>query len=89
MSVVLLASVSACTYPRWIVQDTQKLDPDDYREVDSRQFPSAVGNITPENPLLRLQVYSEATYNYAEKVQVARYVQDYKVRPVFLALGLL
>lgn len=86
---LLLVVASACTNPRWIIQDEQTVDPNDFTDISSRQFPDVVGEITPESPLLRLQIYSETSYEYAEKVLVERFVQDYKVRPVFLGLGLL
>lgn len=86
---LLLLLASGCTNARWMIQNEQRIDPNDYSEVSSRQFPDAIGNVTPDNPVLRLQVYSESTYRYAEKILVARYIQDYKIRPVFLALGVL
>lgn len=85
----LLIAVTACTNPRWIIQEEQQVDPNDFTEISSREFPDAAGAISAQDPVLRLQIYSETTYEYAEKILMARYVQDYKVRPVFLGLGVL
>lgn len=86
---ILLFSVSACTNPRWMIKDRQTVDPNEYKKISSREFLMPAGNVTPEVPILRLQVLSENTYEYAEKVLMARYVQDYKLNPFFFAAGLL
>lgn len=79
--------LGACTNPRWMVKDTQTIDPEDYTLISSKEFPTVSQDPTSEDPVLHLQVMSQRKYEYAQKVLMARYVQDYKVRPFFFSLG--
>lgn len=47
-----------------------------------------VGEVTPENPVLKLELYSKTKFEYTERVLMQRTIQDYKLRPGFVALGL-
>lgn len=78
----------ACTSARWTVKERSAIDRDDYRVISSEEFLSISSEVTPESPNLNLQVLSNTTYEFAEKVQVQRTIQDYKLRPGFVALGI-
>ncbi|MDR8391039.1 caspase family protein [Aliifodinibius sp. S!AR15-10] len=85
----LLLLAGACTNPRWIVKDSQTIDPEDYTLISSKEFPAVAQPPTHEDPVLHIQIMSKRNYEYAQKVLMARYVQDYKMRPVFFSLGLM
>ncbi len=86
---LFLLLAGACTNPRWMVKETQSVDPNDAELISSREFPAVSSQPSPEDPVLHLNIMSRQRYEYAEKVLMARYVQDYKVRPFFFSLGVL
>ena len=79
----------SCTSARWTVKEKSAVDPDDYNVLSSTEFLSTSSTISPENPNLELQVLSNTRYEYAEKILVQRTIQDYKLKPGFLALGII
>lgn len=85
---VLTFTGFACTSARWTVKEKSAVDRDDYRILNSEEFLSTASAVTPESPTLKLQVLSETTYEYAEKILVQRTIQDYKIKPGFLVLGI-
>ncbi|MFH5832390.1 caspase family protein [Halalkalibaculum sp. DA3122] len=86
---VLVLVLGACTNPRWMVKDTQTIDPEDYTLLSSREFPAVSQPPTAEDPVLHLQLMSQQRYEFAQKVLMERYVQDYKIRPFFFSLGVM
>lgn len=86
---VVLAVLASCTSPRWTVKNEQAVDKSDYVVLDRTRYLGQVGEVTPQNPVLRLQLLSHTTYEYAEKVLLQRNIQEFKLRPGFVALGLL
>lgn len=88
---ILIFSLTAfaCTSARWAVKEQSAVDPDDYSVLSSEEFLSTSSPLSPENPNLKLQVLSKTRYEYAQKVLVQRTIQDYKLKPGFLALGLI
>lgn len=79
----------ACTGARWTVKDKEAVDRDDFSVLSTEEFLSISSPVTPESPNLKLQVLSNTKYEYAEKVLVQRTIQDYKLKPGFVALGLI
>lgn len=65
------------------------MDRDDYRTLDRSLFLRNLSPVTPESPTLRLQVLSNTTYEYSEKVLAQRTIQDYRIKPGFLVLGMI
>jgi hypothetical protein len=57
--------------------------------VKNDEFLQEIGSLSPENPVLKLQLLSHTTYEYSEKVLVERNIQEYRLRPGLVALGLL
>ncbi len=86
---VFCISGIACTSARWTVKEKSAVDPGDYSKLSSKEFLSPSSTVSPENPNLELQVLSNIRYEYAEKVLVQRTIQDYKLKPGFLALGII
>lgn len=84
--VVLL--LSACTSGRWIVEEEQAVDEDDYRETGRSHIFRQSEQVSPDRPVLDLDVYSLVEMEYAEKILMQRYIQDYKLNIPFLVLGL-
>lgn len=84
-----LAALSSCTSARWTVKDKSALDREEYRVLGSEEFLEMAAPATPENPTLNLQVKSKNTYEFSQKVLAQRTIQDYKLKPGFMILGLL
>jgi len=85
----LAFSAYACTGARWTVKDKSAIDREDYSIINTEEFLSTSSPVTPESPNLKLQVLSDTKYEYAEKVLMQRTIQDYKLKPGFVALGLI
>lgn len=85
----MILTFVGCTNARWMVKDTDSVDQDDYELLSEKEFPDVDQPPTPEDPILHLQFKSRQQYEYAEKVLIARHVQDYKVRPFFFTLGVM
>jgi hypothetical protein len=85
---VLSAAIGACTSARWTVKEKSAIDQDDYEIMEQTYFLKPADEITPQNPVFKLDLYSERTYEYTQRVLVHRNIQEYKLRPGFLALGL-
>ncbi|HET6528022.1 MAG TPA: caspase family protein [Balneolaceae bacterium] len=85
---LLLFVVSSCTTGRWTVKNKSAVDQSDYEILEQHQFLKISGDVSPEAPVLQLDVLSRTKYRYAQKVLVQRNIQDYKLRPWFTALGL-
>ncbi|NGP76441.1 SH3 domain-containing protein [Balneolaceae bacterium YR4-1] len=79
----------ACTGARWTVKDKSAVDRDDYSVISTEEILEVSSPVTPESPNLKLQMLSNTKYEFAEKVLVQRSIQDYKLKPGFVALGLI
>lgn len=80
--------LASCTSGRWIVTDEQAVDRDEYLILEEQPFLQQEEEVTPDNPVLRMELLAERRYEYPEKVQAERNVQNYRLRPAFVALGL-
>lgn len=79
---------SSCTTARWTVKDRHAVDKSDYEVVEEKRFLKRDGQPNPENPVLQLSLMKRTKYRYAERVLAERTIQDYRLRPGFVALGL-
>jgi len=84
----LLFTAVACTSARWTVKDKTATDKSDFKVLEQKQFLAPAGEVTPDNPILNINLLSRTKYQYAQKVLVQRNIQKYKLRPGFLAFGL-
>ncbi len=84
---ILLSAVS-CTSGRWTVKNTSAIDSTDYEVISSYEFLRQSSRLSPQDPILKLQLFSSTTYRYSEKVLLQRMIQDYRLRPGFVALGI-
>lgn len=81
------AFLVSCTSARWTVKSTDAIDRNESEIVSQREFLSPDGELTPENPSLRLNLLAEVQYEYPQRVLMQRTIQDYRLRPGFIALG--
>lgn len=88
LSVALLLLSAACTSARWTVQNKSATDKSDFKVLQQKQFLQSVGTVTPDNPVLNLNLLSRTKYQYSQKVLVQRNIQKYRIRPGFLIFGL-
>lgn len=85
---VLLVFLASCTSARWTVKQKAAVDQDDYRVLEQDNFLVQSGTVSPENPVLKLHVYSRIKYEYTQRVLMQRNIQEYRLRPGFVALGI-
>lgn len=81
-------SVSSCTTARWTVKSMDAVDRNETEVIDTGLFLAPEGTLTPDNPVLRLNLLSRNTYEHPRKVLLQRTMQDYRPRAGFVALGL-
>lgn len=85
---IFLILFASCTSGRWVVKDQEAIDRSDYDILEQKKFMEVADSLNPQNPVLRLNLKSHTTYRYQQKMLVQRNIQDYKLRPGFVALGL-
>lgn len=85
---VVLLLLSACTSGRWVVKDRKAVDRSDSEIIEEKEFLIVSDTLRPEDPTLQLNVFSRITRSYQQKMLVQRNIQDYRLRPGFVALGL-
>lgn len=85
---ILLSAVAGCTSARWTVKEKESVDKSDYEVIEERLFLQQADNVTPENPVLSMELFSETEYEYTQRVLMQRNIQDYRLRPGTVALGL-
>ena len=86
--IIVVVFLASCTSGRWIVVDESAVDRDEFEVIEKNVFLSQSNRVTPQNPVLTYQLLSKNTRRYTEKALMQRAVQDYKLRPGFIALGL-
>ncbi|MGD8427676.1 MAG: caspase family protein [Balneolaceae bacterium] len=84
----LLLSLVACTSARWTVKDKGATDTSNFEILEQKQFLKPAGQVTPENPVLNLELLSRTKYQYPQRVLMQRNIQKYQLRPGFMAFGL-
>ncbi|WP_073063393.1 caspase family protein [Fodinibius roseus] len=84
----MLLLLASCTSGRWVVKDEDAVDRSDYEILEQKKFLEVSDTLSPENPVLTLDVKSHTTYQFQQKMLVQRNIQDYRLRPGFVALGL-
>lgn len=85
---MVLLVLASCTSARWTVEEKAAVDQTDYRVLEQESFLVPSGKISPENPVLKLDVYSKNKYEYTQRVLMQRNIQEYRLRAGFVALGL-
>lgn len=88
MGGLLLSALMSCTSARWTVKEKAAIDKSDYEVLEEDNFLMASGEVSPQNPILKLEVFSRTKYEYTQRVLMQRNIQKYKLRPGFVALGL-
>lgn len=86
--IALALVLGSCTEGRWIVKDRSAIDTSDYKVLDQNFFLQVADSVKPVHPSLKLNLMSRTKYRYPKRVLVERGIQDYKLRPVFFALGM-
>lgn len=85
---LIAASLASCTSARWTVKEKAAVDKDNYKVLKQKYFLQSDRQVTPKNPILQLDLYSQTKYQYTERVLMQRNIQKYRLRPGFVALGL-
>lgn len=84
----VLVFFASCTNGRWVVKNQEAIDRSDYEILKQQKFLEVADSLSPDNPVLTLDLKSHTTYRYQQKTLVQRNIQDYRLRPGFVALGL-
>ncbi|MBO6621138.1 MAG: hypothetical protein JJ892_03085 [Balneola sp.] len=77
----------ACSTTTWIVESQEEVDRGDYKLLNSKLFLQKVGTITPELPVAQFRLKAANTFEYAQRVKTDRYIQKYRPRLGYVALG--
>lgn len=77
-----------CTSSRWIVEPQRAVDTSNGDILSSKEVILADTNITPDHPVLNLRLVDINKVKYPERLVVKRYIQRYRPRYGFMALGL-
>jgi hypothetical protein len=56
--------------------------------MEEKEFLTIADSLSPQDPSLQLNVFSRITRSYQQKMLVQRNIQDYRLRPGFVTLGL-
>lgn len=88
IAVLLFGAFTSCTSARWTIKERSAIDSSASKVLKQDNFLVADDELTPENPVLQLNLYSKTTYDYTQRVLMQRSIQKYKLRPGFVALGL-
>jgi len=90
ISIVALFAIvlASCTGARWTVKERAAIDESDYKVVEQQYFLQRGDSISAENPTLRLNLFSESTYEYTQRVLMQRNIQQYRLRTSSVALGI-
>ena len=83
-----LVSLYGCSTTTWIVENQEEVDRGDYKLLDSKLFLQKTGVISPELPVAQFRLKAANTFEYAQRVKTDRYIQKYRPRLGFLALGI-
>jgi hypothetical protein len=81
---VILIVGSACSSSKWVVEDREAIDRNDFELLDSRKFLERTGETTPDNPIVSFDLRAANTFEYAQRVKTDRYIQRY--RPSFKSI---
>lgn len=76
-----------CSTTTWIVESEEEVDRGDYKLLDSKLFLQKTAQITPELPVAQFQLKSANTFEYARRIKTNRYIQKYRPRWGYVALG--
>lgn len=85
---LLLSFLGSCTSARWTVKEKESVDESEYEILEENYFLQPSGEVSSENPVLNLDLYSETQYEYSQRVLMQRTIQDYRLRPGAVALGI-
>lgn len=77
-----------CSTTTWIVESEQEVDRGDYKLLDSKLFLEKVGEISPELPIAQFKLKAANTFEYPQRIKTNRYIQKYRPRLGYVALGL-
>jgi hypothetical protein len=80
--------LGSCTSARWTVKEKKSIDRSEYEIVEENFFLQQSNDVSPENPVLSLALFSETEYEYTQRVLMQRNIQDYKLRAGTVALGI-
>lgn len=83
----MLSFLGSCTSARWTVKEKESTDRSDYEIVEENYFLQQSNEVSPESPVLSLDLFSETKYEYTQRVLMERNIQDYTLRPGTTALG--
>ncbi len=89
VAILFLCVTTACSSSKWVVENQNEIDRNDFELLSSRKFLERSGITSPQSPIVSFQLKAENTFEYSLRVRTDRYIQRY--RPTFrsVLLGLL
>lgn len=89
MLILLLAlTLGSCTTSAWMVAEQPVADPDSETTLSEKRFFHPVITPSPQNPVFSLELLNERALLYNMHLASERYIQQYRPRYGYMALGL-
>lgn len=89
VAILLLVVTTACSSSKWVVENQEEIDRNDFELLSSRKFLERSGVTTPQSPIVNFQLKAENTFEYSLRVRTDRYIQRYRPTLRSLLFGLL
>lgn len=84
--VISLLTVS-CSSTSWVVIEEDATDISDYELIKSEFYLDSNDTITPQTPILDVDLMAVNSYEYAQRIKTERYIQQYRPRLGYVMLG--
>ncbi|HKI43972.1 MAG TPA: hypothetical protein VKA08_01450 [Balneolales bacterium] len=86
--VTILVLLAGCTSSRWIADKEPALDKTDGKVLASNKVLSKQDEVTPDDPVLTLDLLDVQKVDYPQRLVMKRYIQKFRPRYGHLILGL-
>ena len=84
---VFIILTTACSSSKWVVENQNEIDRNDFELIESVQFLERSGQTTPDNPIVSFNLKAANTFQYAQRVRTDRYIQRYTPSLKSILLG--
>ena len=86
--IIVLVLFASCTSSRWIADKEPALDRSDGKVITSQKILSEEDGVTPDDPVLKLDLLEVQKVDYPQRLVMKRYIQKFRPRYGDLMVGL-
>lgn len=86
--ITILVLFASCTSSRWIADKEPALDRSDGKVITSKKILSQENGVTPDDPVLKLDLLEVQKVDYPQRLVMKRYIQKFRPRYGDLLVGL-